>query len=212
MPGEPHDCCGSGSSEIASYPTTNGFFKKSTDTGPVSALPDPTAGRSNAFNTGMINQYPPEVPPSSHVELTSGPSDSQKRKCSCLGCHWKPQFHCDDEKCKVSPNKLGDTIHYHCPEQCKTTLRRWGDLLRHSRAKHCENREKFPCPFPHCKRAGENGFPRKDKLKDHQNSVHRGDFMVSNRQGPPALRPAPFRALATAIGNLGIVNSSMGYD
>ncbi|KAL8803248.1 MAG: hypothetical protein Q9182_003279 [Xanthomendoza sp. 2 TL-2023] len=33
---------------------------------------------------------------------------------------------------------------------------------------------KHPCNFPGCERGGDNGFPRKDKLKSHFENVHRG--------------------------------------
>lgn len=57
-----------------------------------------------------------------------------------------------------------------CTHRCK----RWADLERHTSTSHCLNAKKFPCKYPGCERAGDNGFPRKDKLKSHFENVHRG--------------------------------------
>lgn len=57
-----------------------------------------------------------------------------------------------------------------CTHKCK----RWADLERHASTSHCLNAKKFPCKYPGCERGGDNGFPRKDKLKSHFENVHRG--------------------------------------
>ena len=47
------------------------------------------------------------------------------------------------------------------------------DLRRHIR-KHREGPRAFNCPAPGCPRKGENGFYRKDKMKDHYKNKHTG--------------------------------------
>ncbi|KAL8917077.1 MAG: hypothetical protein Q9208_008193 [Pyrenodesmia sp. 3 TL-2023] len=64
---------------------------------------------------------------------------------------------------------------YHCDAPgCSHKCKRKGDLERHISTSHCLNAKKFPCSYPGCERGGANGFPRKDKLKDHFENVHRG--------------------------------------
>ncbi|KAL8680435.1 MAG: hypothetical protein Q9186_003395 [Xanthomendoza sp. 1 TL-2023] len=46
---------------------------------------------------------------------------------------------------------------------------------------------KYPCGFPGCERGGDNGFPRKDKLKSHFENVHRGRGIPPKQ--PRALAP-----------------------
>ena len=80
---------------------------------------------------------------------------------------------------------------YHCREEhCDTATKGWSDLLRHTRNKHCKKSKTFPCTHIGCSRGGENGFPRKDKLKDHINSVHKGPTSGSSR-GSVQQRIAP---------------------
>ena len=135
LPQQPNDPCGSESSGISSHPIANGFPEEALDIGPVSALPDPAVGRSNNLDIGMISQSLTDVPRLDQVDLTSRPSDGKERKCSCLRCQgtwqvfryhgtWQVKYLCSDEKCKVPPNKVGDDVHYHCPEQCKIIVSR----------------------------------------------------------------------------------------
>lgn len=64
---------------------------------------------------------------------------------------------------------------YHCDAPgCFHKSKRFGDLERHISTSHCLNAKKFPCSYLGCERGGDNGFPRKDKLKDHFEKVHRG--------------------------------------
>ena len=70
---------------------------------------------------------------------------------------------------------------------CTHKFRRATDLQRHILTNHCLNAGKFPCTFPGCARGNDNGFPRKDKLKSHFESVHRGVGIPSKQ--PRALAP-----------------------
>ena len=64
---------------------------------------------------------------------------------------------------------------YHCDAcDCTHTSKRCPDLIRHISTRHCLKTKNFPCPFPGCDRGDDNGFARKDKLKDHFEAVHRG--------------------------------------
>ncbi|KAL8707239.1 MAG: hypothetical protein Q9220_007682 [cf. Caloplaca sp. 1 TL-2023] len=84
---------------------------------------------------------------------------------------------------------LTATAHHFCNGglyQCETPgcahkSKRWGDLKRHISTSHCLNAKKFPCAYPGCERGGDNGFPRKDKLKSHFESVHRGKGIPSKQ-------------------------------
>ena len=63
---------------------------------------------------------------------------------------------------------------YHCREEhCRAVTTSWTDLKRHYTSKHCKKPKKFPCPHFGCNRGGDNGFPRKDKLKSHIDNVHK---------------------------------------
>ena len=64
---------------------------------------------------------------------------------------------------------------YPCLEAgCQATAKKFHDLRRHYRGRHCSNVVKYPCKELGCKYSGDNGFVRKDKLKDHQRNVHGG--------------------------------------
>ena len=63
-------------------------------------------------------------------------------------------------------------------EHCKFTTKRHSDIKRHYSSKHCRNAKKFPCHVIGCKFSGDNGFARKDKLKDHVKKGHRNMFAV----------------------------------
>ena len=68
---------------------------------------------------------------------------------------------------------FGSPGNYHCLEPgCRTTTKKFEDLKRHYRGKHCTKPTYFPCPILDCKYSGANGFPRKDKLKSHYRNVH----------------------------------------
>ena len=72
---------------------------------------------------------------------------------------------------------------------CAYKAKRWEDLKRHTSTIHCLNAKKHSCSFPGCERGGENGFPRKDKLKSHFENVHRG--MGIPPKQPRRLAPGP---------------------
>ena len=56
---------------------------------------------------------------------------------------------------------------------CNKVYARTADLNRHFRT-HDPNAKKHGCPAPGCKYAGNNGFPRRDKLRDHVRARHPG--------------------------------------
>ena len=73
--------------------------------------------------------------------------------------HFKTHFEEDDGTYACSHGK------------CKETLKHWRDFKRHSKA-HCIRPELFDCGAPGCDRKGVNGFPRKDKMRDHWRKIH----------------------------------------
>lgn len=76
---------------------------------------------------------------------------------------------------------------YRCDApDCTHACKRFADLERHMSTSHCLDPQKFPCSFPGCERGGENGFPRKDKLKSHFESVHRGVGIPPKQSRPLA--------------------------
>ena len=81
--------------------------------------------------------------------------------------HWNNKFHC------------------HAPD-CKAAFNSMTDLKRHS-AMHCTNPVMHSCEKPGCDRVGDNGFARKDKLRDHLRQKHKG--MTGTFQGMRALAP-----------------------
>ena len=80
---------------------------------------------------------------------------------------WNGKFHCD------------------APD-CKAAFKSMADLKRHS-AMHCINPVMHSCEKPGCDRVGDNGFTRKDKLRDHLRQKHKG--MTGTSQGMRALAP-----------------------
>ncbi|PMD47147.1 hypothetical protein L207DRAFT_627857 [Hyaloscypha variabilis F] len=52
---------------------------------------------------------------------------------------------------------------------CRDTFSRLQNLRRHERErKHNPNATRYPCPRQDCVRSGLNGFPRRDRLRDHR--------------------------------------------
>lgn len=90
---------------------------------------------------------------------------------------------------------------YHClVENCHFTSKRWYDLQRHTRAKHCSNPTKFACSVIGCKYHGEgNGFTRKDKLIAHYKSMHQGQKIPG--KAARTIKPAPASPYAEASGS-----------
>ena len=76
-------------------------------------------------------------------------------------------------------------FHCHAPD-CKAAFKSMADLKRHS-AMHCTNPVMHSCEKPGCDRVGDNGFTRKDKLRDHLRQKHKG--MTGTFQGMRALAP-----------------------
>ena len=60
-----------------------------------------------------------------------------------------------------------------CPRpDCKRLFHREADFKRHLPV-HDQSQRDFPCPADGCERGGSNGFPRKDKLREHMRAKHR---------------------------------------
>lgn len=85
-------------------------------------------------------------------------------------------------------------------ENCRFNSKRWSDLQRHTTGKHCSDPVMFACSVLGCKHSGEgSGFTRKDKLKAHYESMHRGQRVPG--QVSRALQPAPASSFAEASGS-----------
>ena len=84
---------------------------------------------------------------------------------------------------------------YQCKaSNCKGSFNRWDDLIRHTSNKHCLNPKRYPCPEIGCKYSGDNGFPRKDKMKSHHRNEHEGKpkiFLARPAGVPQAILPVP---------------------
>ncbi|KAH8799767.1 hypothetical protein F5884DRAFT_758246 [Xylogone sp. PMI_703] len=50
------------------------------------------------------------------------------------------------------------------------------DVLDRHQLRHDPTAPRYPCPFPDCKRTGSNGFPRRDKLRDHCRQIHHSEL------------------------------------
>ena len=84
---------------------------------------------------------------------------------------------------------FGRSDAYRCPEEhCSVTSKTWADLRRHTKNIHCKKPIKFSCHVPWCKRSGDDGFTRMDKLRDHVRNVHEGKVMPGRANR--AIRPA----------------------
>ena len=126
------------------------------------------------------------------------PYDSQH--CLCMAClfvgvpnEWTEGMWCRFLSCTFTTNVHSDYIaherdHFHdpgnplyrCVEQyCPFTSKRWPDLIRHYKVKHCKKPKEFPCPVPWCRFSGDGGFARKDKLMSHCKNVHQPGLMQS---------------------------------
>ena len=130
--------------------------------------------------------------------------DIQKDCCTCLACagigmHTDDFYSehyplpCRSSNCQEQLRnywlegrsfQAHEKTHYRVPgaylcreESCSVKAKTWADLRRHTKSVHCKKPRRFPCHFPWCKRSGDNGFPRKDKLTDHIRNVHEGRVM-----------------------------------
>ncbi|MCJ1463112.1 hypothetical protein MMC07_001717 [Pseudocyphellaria aurata] len=77
--------------------------------------------------------------------------------------HWKPLIHADSESSPSTPLAK----RYACShEGCSSSFNRKGDLNRHRKI-HEDGPRRYDCFDDKCKRTGNNGFTRLDKLKVH---------------------------------------------
>lgn len=79
---------------------------------------------------------------------------------------FQPDESCDQD-CTTSP----DPQRHPC-NRCFQSFKRKSDLRRHFKV-HFPSQRTFQCDLPDCDRIGQNGFYRRDKLRDHQRQVHR---------------------------------------
>ena len=109
--------------------------------------------------------------------------------CRIPDCSWICHFenfgysrnyiihHEEDHFFERTPGRDGFTCIFTCKhEHCIYTTKRSSDIKRHYAAKHCKNAKKFPCTVIGCKFSGDNGFSRKDKMRDHLKAGHRSIF------------------------------------
>lgn len=136
-------------------------------------------------------------------------------QCRFVGCKWVWCCNCLDHPWATGARDAHEKTHYrqgqgpkknqpfHClVENCRFNSKRWGDLQRHTTTKHCSDPVKFACSVIGCKHSGEgNGFTRKDKLKAHCESMHRGQRVPG--QVARSLQPAPASSYAEASGSSG---------
>jgi hypothetical protein len=66
---------------------------------------------------------------------------------------------------------------------CGSGFARVADLQRHIARRHAFCPQLFPCPIPGCNRAGSNGLPRPDKLRDHLREKHKLEIPKMQRKG-----------------------------
>ena len=87
------------------------------------------------------------------------------------------RFTKDAQQCP-SQMFLSDNFHpasprYYCSQNgCNVSVTRRCDLNRHMLTTHQTGLKAFDCPSPTCERKGVNGFPRRDKVRDHCRAVH----------------------------------------
>ena len=120
-------------------------------------------------------------------------TDLQSSSCTCLSCVMKDiRPAVDSGLLRFETGCIRESYYasdlFRCDSHgCSHKSKRWADLQRHVSSSHCSKPAPYPCAFPGCQRGGGNGFPRKDKLKSHFESVHRGRG-IPPRQ-PRALAP-----------------------
>lgn len=80
---------------------------------------------------------------------------------------------------------------------CARRFKRMPDLMRHYSI-YCTRADKFPCDVIGCKFGGDNGFPRKDKLRDHKRKVHEGKAAPDQLMRRRPLAPKPQGGLSAS--------------
>lgn len=98
--------------------------------------------------------------------LDNPPRQNREQAQNITFNHWSP-----DAKSKDS--QITDSYKpFICKHKgCEKALRRMGDLQRHMKS-HQDGIREYDCPAPKCRRKGDKGFYRLDKLKDHLNAKH----------------------------------------
>ncbi|MCJ1457082.1 hypothetical protein MMC28_007448 [Mycoblastus sanguinarius] len=161
-------------------------------------------------NSGFLRQEAVDSASTIAQPIRQSTSGLQK-ECTCPFCrfdkYWKrpmsvlsmENFVCDINGCKEKLGWFHGPIMSHIVEHftgkgnftciadnCKFATKRWVDTTRHHKVKHCMAPNKFFCSEIGCKYS-EIGFARKDKLKSHQDNVHKG--MLRPGQAGRAIRP-----------------------
>ena len=124
------------------------------------------------------------------------------QECFCMAClsvgvpqNWEEGMLCRFPDCVSTTSTYGDYItherdHFHqsgsplfvcLEEHCTFDSKRWPDLIRHYKVRHCKKPREFPCPVPWCKFSGSNGFARKDKMTSHYNNIHRSGLTAPRK-------------------------------
>lgn len=106
--------------------------------------------------------------------------------------HRERYFSYNSERTLERIQRLLMCTRWTCPHpDCKRLFHREADFKRHLPV-HDQSQRDFPCPADGCERGGSNGFPRKDKLREHMRAKHRSlaeELMESvkrRRVGPKA--------------------------
>ncbi|MCJ1462631.1 hypothetical protein MMC07_001233 [Pseudocyphellaria aurata] len=92
-----------------------------------------------------------------------GPSTTTTNDNHLGFVHWKPNTHADSESSPSTPPAKRFACSH---EGCSSRFLRKGDLNRHLK-NHEDGPRSFDCFTDGCKRTGNNGFTRFDKLKEH---------------------------------------------
>ncbi len=175
-------------------------------------------GQAVQQERGDAQQQNPVSPSCDPADLMNSPVDltestevfsvSSIGRCKCIGCLGIGSRTYSPLYCRVSDEFKKFCDHsrivyiyekkhfyyegkYKCDScGCKSSFKRWDDLVRHFRNTHCLNPERFPCPEIGCKYSGPNGFVRKDKLKSHYKNVHEGKPRFAQGGAPRSIQPA----------------------
>ncbi|KAL6713647.1 hypothetical protein ACLMJK_009112 [Lecanora helva] len=180
------DHCLRGGNHLGLTPLNDQFFDDSLGTylGESELVQQPSLAASSPMNPA----------PDIQIDEPGKLSSESPPICTCIVCtgirtlefDWRRLIRCCFPGCEVEKYSFKIEAHershflengqYRCQvKRCNfsTSSKRWSDLQRHSRSKHCINpAKKLHCPVSWCKFSEEKGFARKDKLNSHLKKVH----------------------------------------
>ena len=174
------DASSAGSSKAPDPSSDDGMGETQMNRALRNMVPDP--GSDSAFHDSDAG---PQIPGQLQYALahtTSGvdtpssdpppPSTDPSKKCTCIVC--------------LGIKRPKETKLRHClVENCHFSSKHWGDLLRHTTSRHCNNPYRFVCPVVECKYHGEGkGFMRKDQLSSHFRRIHAGHSFPASKISP----------------------------